>query len=329
MELVEIISFIKIQIVYSPHQLELMNKKTESFQEDSYNRHSTWYTTQFPEKEQKIKLLNGIKSSKGTINHWLQNQFFDCVKPITQYKNASWLTVGDAYGHDANYLIEKGVQNVIASDINDEFLAVSKEVGIVDKFSAENAENLSFDDNSVDYILCKETYHHFPRPYAALYEMIRVAKKAIIIIEPQDPILKMPLLMFMNNVLEKIKLGLINKIWKNRFSYEQVGNFVYKVSEREMEKFAAGLNLPMVAIKNFNPNFWFPGSEKIPAVKSEKRFRKILLQKAVRDFLSKLGIVPSQSMSIIIFKSLPEREIQESLTTNGYRLIEIPKNPYL
>jgi hypothetical protein len=110
--------------------MENTNNNTESFQEDSYNRHSNWYTNLFPEKEQKIALLNGIKTYKGTINHWLQNQFFECVKPITTYKNASWLTVGDAYGHDANYLIENGVQNVIASDISDEFLAVSKEVGI-------------------------------------------------------------------------------------------------------------------------------------------------------------------------------------------------------
>lgn len=309
--------------------MENTNKKIDTFQEDSYNRHSNWYTSQFPEKEQKIKLLNGIKSYKGTINHWLQNQFFDCVKPITMDKNASWLTVGDAYGHDANYLIERGVQNVIASDINDEFLAVSKEVGIVDKYSAENAEHLSFDNDSLDYILCKETYHHFPRPYAALYEMIRVAKKAIIIIEPQDPILKMPLLMFMNNVLEKVKFGLINKIWKNRFSYEPVGNFVYKVSEREMEKFAAGINLPMVAIKNFNPNFWFPGSEKIPAIKSEKKFRKILFKKGFRDFLSNFGIVPSQSLSVIIFKTRPDFALQESLKNDGYKLVEIPKNPFL
>ncbi len=305
------------------------NNSTAPFHEDSYNRHSNWYTNQFPEKEQRIALLNGIKAYKGSVNHWLQNQFFNCIKPITTYKNSSWLTVGDAYGHDANYLIENGVRDVIASDISDEFLAVSAEVGIVEKYSAENAESLSFGDNSIDYILCKETYHHFPRPYAALYEMIRVAKKGIVIIEPQDPVLKMPLLMFINNVLEKIKYGSVNKIWKNRFSYEAVGNFVYKVSEREMEKFAAGINLPMIAVKNFNPNFWFPGSEKIPAVKAEKKFRRILLKKSARDFLSKSGIVPSQSLSIIIFKTLPEIDLQESLRKDGYKLIRIPKNPYL
>ncbi|WP_282638333.1 class I SAM-dependent methyltransferase [Sphingobacterium thalpophilum] len=309
--------------------MENTNRNNEPFHNESYNRHSNWYTNRFPEKEQKVALLQGIKTSKGTINHWLQNQFFNCVKPITAYKSASWLTVGDAYGHDANYLIENGVLNVIATDINDAFLAVSKEVGLIENYSAENAENLSFEDNSIDYILCKETYHHFPRPYAALYEMVRVAKKGIVIIEPQDPILKMPFLLFMNNVLEKIKYGLVNKIWKNRFSYEPVGNFVYKVSEREMEKFAAGLNLPMVAIKSFNPNFWFQGSDKIPAIRADRRFRQILLKKGFRDVLSKYGIVPSQSLSVIIFKSIPEIELQNVLQKEGYRLIKIPDNPHL
>lgn len=91
----------------------------------------------------------------------------------------------------------------------------------------------------------------------------------------------MPLLLFASNLLEKINQKLIGKIWKNRFSYEPVGNFVYKVSEREFEKFAAGLNLPLVAIKMLNPNFWFPGSNRMLAHKSEKAFKKILFKKKI------------------------------------------------
>lgn len=309
--------------------MENTSRISEPLHQDSYHRHACWYSNLYPQKEQKISLLLGIKSYDGTINHWLQNIFFSSVKPMTRDKNASWLTVGDAYGHDAYYLRGNGVKNVVASDLSDEFLAVSKEVGIVENYSAENAEYLSFESNTIDYILCKETYHHFPRPYAALYEMIRVAKKAIVILEPQDPITKMPALLFLSNVLERMKYGLVNKLWKNRFSYEAVGNFVYKVSEREMEKFAAGINLPMLAIKNINPNFWFPGSEKLPAIKTEKKFRKILLKKKFRDFLSTYGIMPSQSLSIIIFKVMPEAELQEELKKDGYRMIEIPKNPYV
>jgi hypothetical protein len=44
----------------------------------------------------------------------------------------------------------------------------------------------------------------FPRTYIGTYEMIRVAGKAAIIIEPIDI----------------INPYLINKVWKNRFSFE-------------------------------------------------------------------------------------------------------------
>src|SRR5690606_39630720 len=66
--------------------------------------------------------------------------------------------------------------------------------------------------------------------------------KGIVMIEPQDPISRMPFLLFVLNTFSSYKL-VVDRIWKNRFSYEAVGNFVYKTSEREFEKFAAGLNL--------------------------------------------------------------------------------------
>ena len=164
--------------------------------------------------------------------------------------------------------------------------------------------------------------------------MLRVAKKGIIVFEPQDPITKMPFLLFLSNLLENLKPGLINIFWQNRFSHEVVGNFVYKVSEREFEKLAAGLNLPMLAIKKVNPNFWFTGSEKVPAVLSNKKFRKILFKKKFRDILSKMGLIPSQALSVIVFNSTVEadsldEELRNDLKENGYKLIEIPKKPYL
>jgi len=304
-------------------------KENKGFNEDSYARHAKWYSTLYPERTQKIKILETLKNYDGSINHWLQNLFFRCLDPFTQEKNTHWLTIGDAYGHDARHLIDQGIENVTASDLDDSFLKVSQETGFIKAYCAQNAESLTFKDNSIDYILCKESYHHFPRPYAALYEMIRVARQAIVIIEPQDPISKMPILLFLANQLGKINDRIINKIWKNRFSFEKVGNFVYKVSEREFEKLAAGLNLPMIAIKGINPNFWFPGSEEISANKRTRAFRKILLKKNIRDFLSTLGILPSQTLAIAIFKKKPDDSLRKSLVEEGYRLIEIPPNPHL
>jgi len=51
-----------------------------------------------------------------------------------------------------------------------------------------------------------------------------------------------------------------------------------------MEKFAAGINLPMVAINNFNPNFWFLESEKFPQQNLKKNLEKFSSKKVLGIF---------------------------------------------
>lgn len=297
------------------------------FHQQSYERHSEWYNQHFPGREEKLGYYRSKKNAgKSTVAAWLQQLFFDCLNPLLRI-NESWLTVGDAYGFDAEYIMSKG-SRALATDLNSDFLVVAKQQGIIADYAAENAERLSFEDGQFDYVLCKESYHHFPRPYAAMYEMIRVANKGIVIIEPQDPVSKMPSLLFVTNMLAS-RTSLLNKAWKNRFSYEPVGNFVYKVSEREFEKFAAGLNLPMVAFKRINPNFYSAGTEKLVADSNNWRFLWIKTKKGLMDLLVKLKLLPGQVLSTIVFKEIPDTLTIERLKTDGYHVVEIPKNPYL
>lgn len=297
------------------------------FHQESYERHSEWYNQHFPGREEKLEYYRCKKDAgRATVAVWLQELFFDCLNPLLR-RNQSWLTVGDAYGFDAEYIISKG-DDALATDLNSDFLMVAKQEGIIADYAAENAERLSFDDGQFDYVLCKESYHHFPRPYAAMYEMIRVADKGVVIIEPQDPVSKMPSLLFLTNMLAS-RASLLNKAWKNRFSYEPVGNFVYKVSEREFEKFAAGLGLPMVAFKHINPNFYSAGTENLLADNSNWRFLWIKTKKGLMDLAVKLKLLPGQVLSTIVFKEVPDKSLLEKLKESGYRLVDIPKNPYL
>ncbi|WP_158308790.1 methyltransferase domain-containing protein [Desulfocurvibacter africanus] len=75
----------------------------------------------------------------------------------------------------------------------------------IPEYSVENAEKLSFANGSYDYLLCKEAFHHFPRPMIALYEMLRVARKGIVLIEPND---------------------------NGADGFEECGNYVYSLSRR-------------------------------------------------------------------------------------------------
>ncbi len=261
------------------------------------------------------------------LSNWLQRIFFSCLDPLLIQRNKKWLTVGDAYGFDAQYILNSD-NDVLATDLNVDFLNVALKEGIITACAAENAEKMTFTDDSFDYVLCKESYHHFPRPYAAVYEMLRVARVGVVIMEPQDPVSKLPLLLFISNLLAACPRA-ISKIWKNRFSFEPVGNFVYKVSEREFEKIAAGLGLKMVAFKKINPHFWFKGAEMISGSNKRSLFTFIKIKKVIRDILVRLKIIPAQTLVSIIFKTMPEEETIRALKREGYHLVQIPDNPYL
>ncbi|RWU07458.1 class I SAM-dependent methyltransferase [Pedobacter chitinilyticus] len=298
------------------------------FNLDSYEKHSQWYNQKFPTEESKSTYLkNHLNTKQLTIGKWLQEIFFKSLNPLLADKNGTWLTLGDAYGFDAQYILQSG-NKAIASDLNTDFLTIAKNQQVITDFSLQNAEAMSYPNHAFDYILCKESYHHFPRPYAALYEMARVAKKGFILMEPQDPVLKMPFLLGLMNVISAFSDQLSQKLWKNRFSYEPVGNFIYKIAERELEKFAAGLNLPMVAFKKLNPNFYFEGANETLFNKRSFKFLSIYFKKRIRDFLSKTGIIPAQVLCAIIFKTEPNESTLKHLQRTGYRIIKIPSNPY-
>jgi SAM-dependent methyltransferase len=297
------------------------------FETTSYDAHQEWFGKLYDSSDKRKQLVESwIEQKKNpTINYFIHRRFYELINPLLKSKN-QWLTVGDGYGFDANYLQDNG-QQVLATDINPTFLEVSKAANLIQDFSIENAEKLSFENDSFDYGLCKEAYHHFPRPYIALYEMLRVCKKGIILIEPNDPISKMPFLLFLKNILERWDTKIVQKFWKNRYSFEEVGNYVFKLSERECEKIAMGINLPAIAFKGTN-NVHYDPSNAHESCESPT-FRKIQRKMQWRNFLCKTTLLPYQMLSAILFKQLPDEQTIDALKKDGYQVNILPKNPYL
>lgn len=242
----------------------------------------------------------------------------------------TWLTIGDYSGLEANYLLQRN-QNVTASDLSDAILKEAQSEGLIKEYSKQNVERITYNDDTFDYVVCKEAFHHFPRAYVGLYEMIRVSKAATILVtEPVDIISKMSVLLFIKNICDQFNPLLINKIWKNRFSWETVGNYVFKISEREIEKIAMGIGLPCIAFKRYDN---FKSHEKIEDLFdvpiNEKLYRKIKLKLAVRSFISSLGIIPHGSLCCVLFKEQPEERILRGMNDLGFTIIHLPINPYL
>lgn len=241
--------------------------------------------------------------------------FWKWLEPIIR-SGDRWLTVGDLHGSDAHFL-EKNGADALASDLGDIHLKRMKAAGFIQKFAVENVERLSFENDSFDFVLCKEAYHHFPRPAIGFYEMLRVAKTGIVIQEPLDILSKMPIVIFTKNLLDAVSIKLMKNLWRNQYSYETVGNFVFKVSEREFEKMACALNLPFIAFRGFHTD------------KSNRVGSLVNLKLAIKNTLSWLHLIPFEQLSTIVFKQQPDKKTIENLQSAGYRVIELPRNPYL
>jgi len=265
--------------------------------------------------EDRCKLMLNHK----TINRWRLERLYKSIDPVLKmYPKSEWLTVGDFYyGSDAQYIQSKE-HKVTATDIDDSFLKKGKDINYIENYSRENVESLSFGDETFDFVLCKETFHHLPRPYIGLYEMLRVSKIGIMLIEPYDRFINASLVEKLGNwMLRKLK-GKMHDL------YEPSGNYKYSISEREIEKIALGLNLTYVAFKHLN-DYYREGLGIEFKEKDDKILNKIKRQIFLRDFLWKFRLFPPTFLISIIFKIDINPKF---LVDEGYEIIRLTKNPY-
>lgn len=264
-----------------------------------------------------------------TLDAWRHARMRAPLVPIIESdREATWLTVGDGrFGTDGHFLLMSGAANVHCTDVSDTLLKIGHERKFINSFSAENAEHLSFTNNSFDYVYCKESFHHFSRPYAALYEMYRVARKGVILTEPRDTSIdKEPLELFKD--LIKTLLG---KPTRSSHGFEPIGNYIYSISEKEMEKAAMGLDCNTIATIGSN-DAYRDGAEFV-SLNSENvddiKIRDAIYSEINRmDSLCKLRIKKTTLLSVVLFKNSPDATLLSKMSACGWNIKSLPKNPY-
>jgi ubiquinone/menaquinone biosynthesis C-methylase UbiE len=299
----------------------------DNFEKKSYARHETHFESYTKGKEREEHARTWFNND--TIDAWRHKRMYKTIDPILAfYPDSSWLTVGDGrYGKDAHYIVTHGCK-CLATDISESLLKEAKEMGYIQEYKKENAENLSFADEEFDFVFCKEAFHHFPRPMIALYQMLRVSKKGVILIEPNDLDINAG---FLYQIFQKIiKFRHPTKpsyegISMVEGAYEDVGNCVYFISKREIIKVALSLNLRMVAFKGLN-DFYEPNVEYEKVTETSKIYLRVKKTVERKDILSSLKIVPYGILTTIIFKTSPEKDVINRLLKTGYEVIELSQN---
>ncbi|TVQ64758.1 MAG: class I SAM-dependent methyltransferase [Balneolaceae bacterium] len=301
-------------------------KKILPFNEQSYKLHADHFKDYAGTGELADHAKSWMRSD--TVDAWRHQRMYRLLDPILQYDpGSSWLTVGDGrFGKDAKE-IEKRGGVALATDISEHLLAEAKSIGYIKNYRIENAESLSFENDSFDYVFCKESFHHFPRPMIALYEMLRVSRKGVILIEPNDPLADKGLSSLLFNGIKNAVKSLLGRKMESHF-FEPSGNYVYTLSEPEIEKAAIGLGLQWIASFRLNDSY-VKGAEYEMLSENgplQKRVNRTIRRKNV---LSAAGLMPYEMIATVLFKEKPSKELIAILSDHGYKISELPVNPYI
>lgn len=254
-----------------------------------------------------------------SIDNWRHTRMLDTAAPIYDISPQSrWLTVGDGrFGSDAAYLLQRGL-SAIATSLTDEQLKQAHDQGLIREYQAENAEKLTLSDNAVDFVLCKESYHHFPRPPVALYEMLRVARCGVILIEPVD---NPKILNAFRNLVKRVLRGDV------QHEFEPSGNYLYRTSTKEIRKLLLAMGGEVFAYKGFN-DFYIPtlSDYRSDAWNVGSIFTRLGV--FVQDVLARLHLMGYGLACIVVFSSRPQDDLLAALEKQGFTVERLPKNPY-
>jgi SAM-dependent methyltransferase len=155
---------------------------------------------------------------------------------LAKLEFASFLDIGGAEGYKSALVRQLFNAPVRSCDLSEEAIRRAKEIFGVDGQVVDIA-NLPFEDSSYDVVACSETLEHVVDIRAAVLELLRVARRAVVITVPKESIEEVE-----RNIREKVPHGHIHALDLDSFNWtraEGVQVIARRISSRGL------LSLPM------------------------------------------------------------------------------------
>jgi SAM-dependent methyltransferase len=126
---------------------------------------------------------------KGYCADYIMNRYmisYHLMRALSHLKFMSLLDVGGAEGYKAALARSLFDVRVRSSDLSEEVCKRAQDIYGIEGDPID-INNLPYDDNSFDVVICSETLEHIPDIVNATKELIRVSKKAVVITVPHEP----------------------------------------------------------------------------------------------------------------------------------------------
>lgn len=185
------------------------------------------------------------------------------------------LIVGGSY-RDANVVYRAGFRRITLSNI--------EPMADAEKSSREDTEltllyadleSLPFPDGSYDVVLAHEVLHHCRSPHRALLEMLRVSRKHVILMEPNDSLAMRALIRMRFSFPYELPAVTSNNYEKGGVQNSSIPNYIYRWDRRSIYQTAAAY-LPESEFALHVRQYWdFNVSKQELAKRSETRIGSI------------------------------------------------------
>jgi SAM-dependent methyltransferase len=191
------------------------------------------------------------------------------------HSNEKVLVIGGSR-QDAELLLDVGFKDVILSNFNSELDGESyANLGVKLQLLAIDAEQIALLDGSFDFVFAHEVLHHCRSPHRALCEMLRVARKHVVLLEPNDS--------FLMRLLVWMRFSFPYEIFSVVYHERKAGgvrdtcipNFIYRWSANEVRKTVSSYLAEYTSVVHAHPYWDFDVGEEGLSVRKETRIHAI------------------------------------------------------
>ena len=134
---------------------------------------------------------------------------------------------------DKRVLMDLGSKNVTISNLD---TRMNENEYKPYKWSFQDAENLTFNDEQFDYAIIHQALHHCKSPHRALLEMYRVSKKGVFSFEARESFLMKLAVKFNLTYQYETPAVFWNDMKHGGLANTEIPNFIYRWTEHEIEK---------------------------------------------------------------------------------------------
>jgi ubiquinone/menaquinone biosynthesis C-methylase UbiE len=130
---------------------------------------------------------NKHESRNPIVSHLMRRFHGGVVEAVRSVNPASILDVGCGEGRTTEIVGRAVDARVVGMDLESVVVEDAARSVAGASFVVGSALNLPFEDHSFDLVLATEVLEHLDQPRAALEEMLRVARRALLVTVPHEP----------------------------------------------------------------------------------------------------------------------------------------------